>query len=178
MNLKELSTRLSGLISEMIETREEESVIIANDTAALVRNRVQNDKEDADGDTFGQYSEAVVPRWMLYGKSLSDGAEQKVRGGDWFQSYTDLREANNLPTDSINFTFSGDLMRNIGVSSINNTNYTTTATIGGLTTRAMEILSYQFERHGNIIAISEDEARLIKEAHEERVNNLINKYLG
>ena len=115
---------------------------------------------------------------MFYNKSLSGSAEEKVKQGDWFQSYEDLREANNLPTDAINFTFSGDFMRNIGITDIKNTNYTTTTVIGGLTTRAQEILSHQFERHGNIIAISEEEAQLIKEAHEERINNLINKYLG
>ena len=45
MTIDELTTRLSGLVSGIIETREEESIIIATDTTALVRNRIQNDKQ-------------------------------------------------------------------------------------------------------------------------------------
>jgi hypothetical protein len=178
MTIEDFTKRIGGMISELISTREEESIIIANDAMALVRNRVQNDKEDADGSEFGEYSEAVVPRWMLYGKSLSEGAEEKVKKGGWFQSYADLREANNLPTDAIDFTFTGDLMRNLGIVTIKNTQYATRVTLGGQTTRAAEILSHQAERHGNIIAISEDEAQMVKEAHEERFSNLVSKYLG
>jgi hypothetical protein len=177
MNIEDFVNNIGGMISELISTREEESIIIANDTMALVRNRIQNDKEDADGTEFGQYSETVVPRWMLKGKSLSDGAEEKVKKGAWFQSYVDLREANNLPTDAINFTFSGDLMRNLGIVTIKNTQYATTVSLGGQTTRAAEILSHQAERHGNILSVSEDEAQMVKEAHEERINNTISKYL-
>jgi len=177
-NLLNFINALKNISRDLIDTREQESIVIANDTIALVRLRVQTDKQDADGSDFGQYSEAVVPQWMLYGKSLSDGAEQRVRDGEWFQSYKDLREANNLETDGIDFTFSGNMWRNTGVNKVKNTSFTTSVSIGGQTEMASNKLSYQEPRHGNIIAISDEEQRLVIEAHEERVNKLINKYLG
>lgn len=177
-NILNFVNSLKGLASELINTREQESIIIANDAMALVRLRVQTDKEDADGFEFGQYSEAVVPQWMLYGKSLSDGAEETIKEGDWFQSYKDLREANNLETDAIDFTFSGDMWRNTGISNINNTAFSTTVSLGGQTDFASEKLSYQEPNHGNIIAMSDEEEQTVIEAHEERISNLITKYLG
>ena len=176
-DLSDLINRFNGLVHEMISTREQESIIIAKDTMALIRNRIQNDKVDSNGQEFGQYSDAVVPQWMLYGRSLSDGAEEKIKKGDWFQSYSDLREANNLQTDAIDFTFSGDTMRNTGVTEVSNTNFSTSVTLGGQTTRASSILGYQEPRHGNIITPSEAEIKLVREAHEERVNKLIQKFL-
>ena len=177
-NLDGFLDSLKGLVTELISSREQDSIVIANDAIALVRRRVQTEKEDADGFEFGQYSQAVVPQWMLYNKSLSDGAEQRVKDGDWFQSYEDLREANNLETDAIDFTFSGDMWRNTGITTVQNTGFSTTVNLGGQTERASNIIGYQEERYGNIIAISDEEEQLVIEAHEERISNLINKYLG
>ena len=177
-SLFNLTNALKGLATELINNREQDSIVIASDTMALVRLRVQTDKEDADGLEFGQYSEAVVPQWMLYGKSLSDGAESKIKDGEWFQSYSDLREANNLETDAIDFTFSGDMWRNTGITNVQNTGFSTTVNLGGQTDRASDIIGYQEERYGNIIAISDEEEQLVVEAHEERISNLINKYFG
>lgn len=177
MSFLDFSIRIKLLVEEINATREEESVLIGTELRTLVRNRVQNDKTNADGSAFGQYSQAVVPRWYFYGKSLSDGAEETIRQGDWFQSYTDFREANNLNTGDINFTFSGDMWRNTGVTQVQNDGDSVTVLIGGQTTRAADILGWQEPRYGNILEANEEEERFVEEAHRERIFNKIARYL-
>jgi len=177
MSFLDLAARLKLVIEELNSTREQESILIGKETIALVRLRVQNSKENEFGQPFGQYSEALVPQWMYYGKSLSDGAEDKIRQGDWFQSYADFREANNLDSEDIDFTFSGDMWRNTGVKMVQSSGAQTVVIVGGQTTRAQDIIDWQEERYGNIIAINEEEERFVIEAHEERVFGIIEKFL-
>lgn len=176
MSFLNFAQNIKNFIDELNDNREAESILIAKESAALVRNRVQNDKQNADGSSFGTYSEAVVPQWMLYGKSLSDGAEERVKEGPYFQSYKDLREANNLPTDEINFTFSGSMFKNIGPIGVENSRYSTKVAIGGQTERAANILEWQADRHGNIIELSEEERQFIVEAHLERITETLGKF--
>lgn len=171
LNLKEITLRLN-------ETREEESIIIATETAALVRNRVQNDKKDADGNTFDGYSQAVVPQWMLYSSATSDGAIDTLKQGPWFQSYEDLKVANNQPIDAKNYTNTGDMWRNTGVTGVESTNTTTKVAIGGQTTRAANIHTWTYERDDVVlIEPNEQERDFILEAHTERVLGIIDDVL-
>jgi len=178
MSFADFATRLKLVVEELNATRETDAVLIGKESIALVRNRVQNDKVDSSGNSFGGYSQALVPQWYLYGKSLSQGAEDRVKSGDWFQSYEDLRIANNLPVDSKNFTFSGEMWKNIGVTSVNTSGTSVTVTLGGQTQSAADKLAYQEPDNGNIIELNEDEERFIKEAAEERIFGIINKFLG
>jgi hypothetical protein len=77
----------------------------------------------------------------------------------------------------INFTFSGDMCRNTGVTSVKSTNNSTTVTIGGQTTRAQNIQEWQEPRYGNILEANEQEQQFILDAHTERINKIINTYL-
>jgi len=178
MDFLEFATRIKILVDDINASREEESVLIGQELRTLVRTRVQNDKVNADGSAFGQYSQALVPQWYFYGKSLSDTAEQTIKNGDWFQSYGDFREANNMDSGDINFTFSGDMWRNTGVVNIENTGDSCSVEIGGQTPRAQNILEWQEPRYGNILEASEEEKRFVEEAHLERIQNKINRYLG
>ena len=114
---------------------------------------------------------------MLEQKATTKGAKDKIRSGSWFQSYTDLREAQNLDTDSIDFTFTGRLWKEIGVSDIQGSRGITTVKIGGKTEYAKMLLGYQEPKHGNIVRPSEEEEERAIEAHRERIINIINKYL-
>ena len=177
MSFLNFAVRLKLAAEEINATRENESILVGKETTALIRNRVQTEKINADGQPFGQYSRALVPRWYFYGRSISGGAENKIKTGDWFQSYADFKEANNQDPNDINFTFTGDMWRNTGVNSVKSTAATTTVTIGGQTTRAQNIQEWQQPRYGNILATNEQERQFIKEAHEERIIKIINKYL-
>ena len=174
MGYLNFASQLRNLAATIDATREADSIQIASELRALVRNRVQNEKTDANGSSFGGYSEKVVPQYYYYGRSLSEGAEDKVKEGDWFLSYEDFREDNNLQTEAKDFTFSGDMWRNTGVVDVRNTNASTAVTYGGQTTRAAELISYHSDREGlSIIAASEQEVQFVTEAHEERIANAI-----
>ena len=175
MGFLDFAIRLKVLVDEMNASREDESIIIANDVMAQVRNRVQERKVNADGTAFGQYSQALVPQWFFYGKSNTDTAEQELKAGNWFVSYADFRDLNNLPSDDINFTFSGDLFRTTGIVKVENEADTTTVVLGGQTTRSEQILEWQEPRYGNIIEPSEQEQEFAFNAHRKRIENLINR---
>jgi len=178
MSFLQLGLKLKEIVLRLDETREEESIVIAKETAALARNRVQNDKKDADGNTFDGYSQAVVPQWMLYSSATSDGAIDTLKQGPWFQSYEDLKIANNQPIDAKNYTNTGEMWRNTGVVAADSSNSVTRVAIGGQTDRAANIHTWTYERDDVVlIEPSEEEIEFILEAHTERVLGIISDIL-
>ena len=177
MSFLDFAIKLKLIAEEITARREDDSIQIADEVMKQVRNRVQEKKIDADGSAFGQYSQALVPQWFFYGKSNTDTAEADLRAGDWFVSYADFRELNNLDSGDINFTFSGDMWRNTGVVQVQNGNESTTVTIGGQDARSQDILAWQEPRYGNIIEASEQEIEFATEAHRERIFGIINRFL-
>lgn len=177
MDLLEFATLINTMINDLQTNRQSESVLIATESVALVRLRVQNSKQDSDGQSFGQYSQAKVPKWFFKGKSLSNGAEDRVKKAPFFISYAEFRDLNNLPSDDINFTFSGDMWRNVGVTNVEDETDITSVDIGGQTTRSKELLGYHNDRFGNILELNEQEIQFIVDSHEERIFNTIQKYL-
>jgi len=179
MSFLDLANKLKQIPILLNETRAEQSAIIAKETAALVRNRVQNDKVDENGASFDTYSQAVVPQWMLYSSATSDGAIERLKEGEWFQSYEDLKVANNQPIDAKNYTNTGDMWRNTGITSIESNGSSTTVTIGGQTERAANIHAWTLERDDvTLIAPNESEIGFIVEAHTERILGIINDVLS
>ena len=177
MSFSDFAMKIKLMADEMNATREEEAILIGKETVALIRNRVQNEKVDADGSPFGQYSQAKVPQWFFYGKSLSLGADKELHTGEWFVSYEEFRYMNNLNTGDINFTFSGDMWKNTGVTEVESSDGSTTVYLGGQTDRAAQIYEWQEPRYGRILEPNEEEIEFVNEAHLERINGIIQKYL-
>lgn len=177
MALTNLIARLGLIVEDLQATREEESVIIANDLFSLIRLRIQQDRADSDGSSFGAYSQALVPRWYGEQKALSQGAKNRIRSGDYFQSYKDFREADGLQTESIDFTRTGQMFQQSGVSSVESTTNTTTVRIGGQTEYAKTLLGYHNARFGNIFQPTDEEIQMVLDAEKERIENIINRYL-
>lgn len=173
MSFLSFAEKCRMFVQTVNENRERESLIIGKETVALVRLRVQNEGVDSNGQSFGGYSKAVVPQYYYYGRSLSDGAEDKVKAGDWFLSYEEFREDNNLRTDIKDFTFSGEMWRNAGVTDIQSDQYKTDVTLGGQTQRSAELLSYHSDKYGNLLAPNEQEITFIVDSHIERINQAI-----
>ena len=177
MSFLDFSIKIKLLVEEINATREEESILIGDELRKQVRTRVQKQKVNADGSPFGQYSQALLPQWFFYDKSKTDTAEDKIRSGDWFISYADFREVNDLYSGDIDFTFTGDMWRNTGVTEVQNDGDSVVVFIGGQTTRASNILGWQEPRYGNILEANEEEERFVEEAHRERIFNKIARYL-
>lgn len=177
MSLLDLVARIELIKQELESTREEESVRIANDMFSVTRLRIQQEREDSTGSKFGNYSVALVPRWYGEAKALSAGAKQRIRGGDYFQSYKDFREADGLQTEALDFTRTGQMFQQSGVTEIENTTNTTIVKIGGQTEYAKRILGYHNERFGNILQPNEEEVQLVVDAQRERIEELISRFL-
>ena len=146
MSFLDFAQRLKKVVEVLNATREEESIVIAQETVALIRLRVQNDKVDAEGVSFGSYS----------------------------LGYEIFRTLNNQPIDAKNYTFTGQMWRDTGITDVQDTGGTTTVTIGGQTDRAASLMEYNTTRDGvEILEASEEEEEFIREAHEERIINII-----
>ena len=177
MSFLDFSVKLKLIAEELNARREDDSIQIASEIMKQVRTRVQEKKINADGSAFGQYSQAKLPQWFFYGKSIIDGAEDEMRAGPWFVSYAEFRELNNRPSGDINFEFTGDMWRNTGVVQVQNTEGITTVTLGGQDARSQDILAWQEPRYGNIIEANEQEIEFATEAHRERIFGTINRFL-
>ena len=177
MSFLDFATKLTLIVEELNAQREDNTILIADEVMKQVRTRVLDKKVDADGSAFGQYSQALLPQWFFYGKSIVDGAEDELRAGPWFVSYAKFRELNNRDSGDINFYFTGDLWRNTGVVQVQNDADVTTVTIGGQDARSQDILAWQEPRYGNIIEASEEEREFAQEAHRERIFGTINRFL-
>lgn len=150
MSFFDFAIRLKLAIEEIEETREQESILIGRELTALVRNRVQNDKVNAFGVDFTPYT----PAWAM------------------------IREDNNLQSEQKDFTFTGVLWKNIGVTDVNSSSGETTISIGGQTSREVDILEGQSTRDGNIIEPNEQEVQFVVEAHEERIFGILQRFFG
>ena len=150
MSFLDFANSIRLALQALNDTRERESIIIGQELTALIRRRVQNEKVNSEGDIFGFYS----PAWAK------------------------VREDNNLPTEAKDFTFTGEMWRDTGVLAADNTNASTTVVIGGQTQRAIELLAFNSERDGNLLAPSDEEIQFVTDAHEERVFTILNKYLS
>ena len=146
--------------------------MIASNTYALIRRRIQLEAQDSEGNKFGDYSEAVVPRWMLTSKIKNAGAIKAINSGPWFQSYKDLRQAMGLRTDAINFSFNGNLFKQSGVTRVKSEGSKTEVDIGGKTEYAKSILAFQSGSYGNLLTPSTKEKNMVKTAYYNRILNI------
>ncbi len=174
MNIPDFQKYLDEVIQVLDETRDKEAEIIGQDLTAVVRDRVQNDKVQADGSSFGKYSQAVVPYWFYQGKGRVSNAEQKIldRYG-YFASYADFREVNNLQSQEIDLTFTGAMWSSAGVQEVEQKEGISTAIISFKGESNQLKAGYHSERWGNILTPNEAEINAAFEGYQERRIELI-----
>lgn len=178
MSFLNFANKLRTLSQQLNNVLEAESFVIGSELMALIRNRVQERKENADNVAFGQYSQALVPQYYFYDKALTKSAEQSLKAGDWFVSYATFREYNGLDPNDINFTFTGEFFKTTGVTNVfNNNNGEIVVILGGQNERSANILEWQEPRYGNIIQASDSEVDFVVDAYTERVVRTINNII-
>jgi hypothetical protein len=166
MPIGQITLSLKSSLSRLQANRASEAVRIAGDGMALSIRRVQQTGKDSDGQSFPDYSKKQVPKYFFYGRSRSAGAETRVRNAKLpTLSYADFREANNLQTKHKDFTFTGQMFRNTGVSIQSNTGSVTTVSIGGRSDYSQKLLGYHAEKYGgSLLRSSTAEFRMIVDA--------------
>ena len=173
--LKDIGTIFINALEEIRSTRPAETQILGIEALALVRLRIQNTRLDDEGNEFGQYSDAVVPRW--YFNKLNTQASKKIleRKG-WFVSYKDLRDARGFQTESYDYTFTGRFFAELNAAIVEDSISSTTVEIRG-SERSQLILDGQSDKLGkSLLLLSEEELQIINEAYFERIDDILNKY--
>ena len=179
MNIKDYRLYLEEVVQVMDETREDELKLRAKEMTALVRDRVQNDKIQADGSEFGQYSDTPVPYWFFEDKGRVSNAETKaLEKHGYFVSYAEFREVNNLQSEQIDLTFTGAMWSSAGLQEIEQLEGVSIAIISFKGEENKLKAGYHGERFGNILTPSEEEKNAVFEGYQERRVELLLELLG
>lgn len=179
MTFSEWTDGLTRAIEILEKERENEALQIVNDTMALLKRRIINDRVDDTGAAFGQYSEAVVPFWMYKGKeSKGDAAgradEMYKRTGYW-ASYQDWREANNLTGKDINFSFTGEMWKSMVPVVVKNSEGEITIGIIADDAQSDKKIGYQIARFPRLLDLDGKEEKILTDANRRRVDKVLKK---
>ena len=149
MSPDEFLEQWAALREELTNNRSREVLLVAHESLALIRLRVQSSGIDADGQSFGFYS----------------------------AQYEKERERRNLRTDFIDLTATGGMWRELEVTIEADEEEISTALVQGRTTRAIDLLEYKSDRYGDLLQLSDDEEDKVTKAYFERKIELIQNFL-
>jgi hypothetical protein len=149
MSPEEFLEQWAALREELTNNRSREVLLVAHESLALIRLRVQNSGIDADGQSFGFYS----------------------------AQYEKERERRNLRTDFIDLTATGGMWRELEVTIEADEEEISTALVQGRTTRAIDLLEFNSDRYGDLLRLSDDEEDKVTKAYFERKIELIQNFL-
>jgi hypothetical protein len=198
MDIAEFQQRLNDTINEIEANRESEALIIVNDALRLIKRRVINSGTKADGSTFGDYSDTLVPVWFFKEKesravSAYDKLYQAVKAGNkgakvkrksrkddseytsLEASYTDWRDVNNLPTEFKNFSFTGRTWQSVLPEITLRSESRVVVTVQATDPEAIKKLEYVSAQSGNILEPNQVETDMVFKANEQRWQKVLNK---
>jgi len=111
-----------------------------------------------------------------------DGKNKKL--GTYSPGYKKYREFNNLPTNFVTLSFTGETLADIGVleSVVDGSSVVTTIGSTGKTTKGKvntkQILDYLGKNYGtNILSLNEEEEILLAKSYELELQKIIDKFL-
>ena len=149
MSPDEFLEQWAALREELTNNRSRDVLLVAHESLALIRLRVQSSGIDADGQSFGFYS----------------------------AQYEKERERRNLRTDFIDLTATGGMWRELEITIEADEEEISTALVQGRTTRAIDLLEYNSDRYGDLLRLSDDEEDKVTKAYFERKIELIQNFL-
>ncbi len=174
--LSDIGNNFIQALNEIRVTRPIETEMLAREALALVRLRIQRQGGDENGSAFGQYSDAVVPRWY-FDKLMTSGSKKVLERKGWFVSYKDARDARGFQTDTYDYTFTGQFFNELKATILGNSLSSTTAIIRG-SERSQNILDWQSDKiDKSILLLSVEELRIVNDAYFERIDDILNKYI-
>lgn len=143
MNLKELAVFIDSKKKEYVENRERIALLSALDTAALMKRRVINERQNADGGIFGVYSE----------------------------KYQKTRQSRNLLGDNVNFSFTNKMWNSTTarIISVNSSEIVVLISPDGANVYKM---IHNTERFGTILELNEKEQEIHRSIYQDRINDL------
>lgn len=179
--LTQFIRNLKNARNELEQSLEQDALLVALDAWALVKSRIINRGEKADGSRFGNYSRAVVPYYYYLGKETNrnnrKAVEDLLQQVGYWASYTDWRRVNNLPVDKINLSFTNKMFRNTFPVVTDSAPRRIVITLKSSTRNEQDKVNYLSERFGNILDLSKDEEKFVANAYLERRRKRIAKHL-
>jgi len=145
---EEMQRRLSGVRADLIRTRTRDILIIGLDMIALVKRRVINTAINADGKSFGTYS----------------------------RSYQQTRQREHLtekPFPEKNFKRTTRMWNNTTASIIGQEGSKVTVRLAPATQNEKDKLRWNEKRDGDIIALSDREAKLLDASIKKRYRRIL-----
>lgn len=168
LKLKEYVVRL---VLNIDEATEKYTQVMAQDTIALVTDRLVNDGVGADGIKFPLYSEnKLKDKTSKKTISKSNRPNAKPKGAS---SYKEIRQLLGLPVDKRTHSFSGAMLRSVGYDVIKGQNVTTIV-IQSKNKEYQKILNVNSGRMKiNLLALTDDEADIVVESYNEMIKYAI-----
>ena len=182
MSLAALKEKYVKILQAVPEERKKQALIVGNDSIALIRNRIQNKGESAEGSLFPGYSKTPMPFWKIneldpkvsnkassVRKFKEDAAAKKIN-----PSYETLRQYMGLPTNKRTHTFSGEMMQSIFSEIEKHDKDETTIIIKSSDQENQEKINYNSAlMKSNILSLNARERELVIEASRQRLRKLL-----
>jgi len=206
LTVEQFKSRVQNMLANLPEEVQRLNDGIALSMIPLIVNRLVDLGEDGKGKKLGNYSTNPLPTFFYLHRGTGSGADAKLdaavkrkrkQEGKDFKgiSYKEFREINNLPTQFVTLSFTGETLADIGVVSnvANGLVIVTTIDAQGKSTKAKydskgnakgtitsaEILDFLSERFGeNLLALNEEEERQTIMAYDQGLQGIVNKYIG
>lgn len=170
----------------------------AVEATSMIRNRVTETGYDAEGALYDPYSTTPM---LANCSSMSveackkvAGSKEKRKGLQWVTlerrnannkrirvfelagGYAEFRELHGKQTSFVDFSFSGDMWKNIKVTSSDADHRNGIATISADNSVDLAKLQGNVDRRGEILALSPDELTEVNELVQDGVRQIIAKY--
>lgn len=172
LTLNQYIDRIKAFVKDLEKERNNECLVISNEVLALVKRRIINKKVLSDGEPLGSYSDAKVPYWFYKHKETNRDSAKAVaelyEKHGYFASYKDWREINNLPTDSINLSFTNKMWNTMKPVVVSSKLHKVFITFRPTTKPEQEKLGYQLERWPELFRLNKQELEFVKEANYQR----------
>ena len=178
MTVQEMITAIDGVIKDIRETSTQNLGALSMDTVARVSKRVIEKQTNANGSSFGPYSQTKLPAFFYYStaRRIKKGLNEIIalaKEGKLL-TYTEFRALLGFSNSSKSFELSGEMWAGYGIVSVNFD--TETILIGGRTRGAEQKMIWNSTREGiNIIAVSAEEIQKIVEGRDKWIMGLFTK---
>ena len=146
MAFERVIERIRQIKADIINNREADALRIAFDITALVKLRIQTSGKDASGSAFADY----VPAY----------AKQRKKAG--------------YQVGYVDFTRTGRLFANIAPKVESSNAFSTVIVIEGSDKLSKDIIAGAARKRGNILAASESEIELARNANRSRLEKYFN----
>jgi hypothetical protein len=179
MNVDEFIVNVNNLINGISQRLPSTMQVIGSDAIAVIKTRIQQRGESADGSRFPGYSTKEVPSFFFEGKGKrklkKDSFGETILQQNDFLSYKQWREENGLQTDYVDMTFTGEMMRSLKIIEQGNTPDGYAVKIAGGTEEGDQKFDWNSKRYGDVLRVSKEEEEIFAQTLDSELQKEIDE---